>query len=34
MLSAEQNDLITRTAPGTAAGSSDAALLAAGGVGR
>ena len=33
MLSAEQNDLITRTAPGTPAGGLTAALLAAGGAG-
>ena len=33
MLSAEQNDLMTRTNPGTAAGGAAAALLAAGGAG-
>ena len=34
MLSPEQNDLITRTASGTAAGTSDAPLLAARRAGR
>ena len=34
MLSQEQNDLITRTGPGTAAGGLHAPLLAAGGAGR
>ena len=34
MLSAEQNDLITRTGPGTAGRRSDAPLLAAGRAGR
>ena len=34
MLSAEQNDLITRTAPGTRGWRADAALLAAGSAGR